>query len=202
MNSNKYLNNSLIIFATFFSLVFSETHDVSITNFSFNPSVLEINQGDIVLWTNNGTLHRIVSDDGFSFESENLSNGDTFQHQFDTVGEFPYHCGIHASMTGNITVASVLENDNTSIKGFTLERCYPNPFNPTTTITYHVLRYANVTIDVYNMNGQLVKSLFSGFISPGQYTFSWDASGIASGAYIVKMISGGFIQTQQVMLVK
>ena len=70
------------------------------TNDSFT-----INVGDIVLWTSTGT-HTVTSDDdGVSFSSGTLSAGGTFEHQFDSAGEFPYHCEFHpGSMTGTITV--------------------------------------------------------------------------------------------------
>ena len=81
----------------------SITDAVSIANFTFNPSTLTISIGDIVTWTNTSGTHSVVSDDGL-FTSSSLSSGDTFQHQFDTVGEFGYKCGFHSSMTGSITV--------------------------------------------------------------------------------------------------
>ena len=67
------MKNYFIVFVTLLSLTLATTYDVVIANFSFTPSSLEISQGDIVLWTNNGSTHRVVSDDGISFESENLS---------------------------------------------------------------------------------------------------------------------------------
>ncbi len=55
-------------------------------------------------WTNeDGAAHRIKSDDD-SFNSEDLGQGDTFEHTFDAAGTFDYVCGIHPSMTGSITV--------------------------------------------------------------------------------------------------
>ena len=79
------------------------TNSVSIANFTFNPSTLTISIGDIVTWTNTSGTHSVVSDDGL-FTSNSLSSGATFQHQFDTAGEFGYTCGIHSSMTGTIIV--------------------------------------------------------------------------------------------------
>jgi len=85
---------------------------------------------------------------------------------------------------------------------YRISSVYPNPFNPTTTITYEVPHFASVSIDVYNMNGQLVKSLYKGFKNPGEYSINWDASNATSGAYLIKLVSGSFVETQKVMLVK
>ncbi|HTW97027.1 MAG TPA: cupredoxin family copper-binding protein [Candidatus Methylomirabilis sp.] len=75
---------------------------VSIQNFSFNPSSLTVSVGTTVVWTNNDPVpHQIGSD---SFNSSPLSQGGTFSHKFTTAGTYDYHCTIHPSMTGTITV--------------------------------------------------------------------------------------------------
>jgi plastocyanin len=77
---------------------------VSIKGFAFNPGDVTVAKGTTVTWTNNDSAtHRIKSGDG-SFDSEDLKNGATFQHTFDTAGTFDYICGIHPSMKGKITV--------------------------------------------------------------------------------------------------
>ncbi len=75
-----------------------------IEGFAFDPQEISIEVGDEVTWTNNdGTAHTVTADDD-SFDSGNLSGGDTFSQTFDEAGEFAYHCNIHSSMTGTITV--------------------------------------------------------------------------------------------------
>jgi len=83
------------------------THNVSIANYSFTESNLEIEQCDIVIWTNNGSSpHTVTSDSGSELNSSTLSSGSTYEHQFDSLGAFPYHCNFHGSMTGAVTVIS------------------------------------------------------------------------------------------------
>ena len=85
----------------------STTDAVSIANGTFNPSTTTISKGTTVTWTNNSTYtHSVVSAVGSSetWNSGDLSNGVTFQHTFDTAGEFGYKCGNHLSMTGTIKV--------------------------------------------------------------------------------------------------
>lgn len=85
----------------------SETHHISIEDFDFATQSLTITQGDTVVWTNNdGRPHTVASDDG-SFDSGNLDDGATFEFTFDDAGTFAYHCGYHASMTGEIVVESL-----------------------------------------------------------------------------------------------
>ena len=80
----------------------SSGNTVSIENFSFNPSVLTVTVGTTVVWTNNDTaVHTIKS---ATFNSKDLSKGDTFEYKFDKAGTYDYSCGIHPTMTGRIIV--------------------------------------------------------------------------------------------------
>jgi len=77
---------------------------VSISNFAFDPGVLEIAAGTTVTWTNNdGANHTVTADDG-SFDSGSFGSGATFSFTFDTPGTFTYHCDIHSNMTGSVVV--------------------------------------------------------------------------------------------------
>lgn len=79
---------------------------VSIANFAFDPSTLNIDKGTKVTWTNNDSVaHTIVSDpNGENFKSNTLQPGDKFSLTFDKTGTFAYHCGIHPTMKASMTV--------------------------------------------------------------------------------------------------
>jgi plastocyanin len=79
-------------------------HDISIANFAFSPGSLTIAAGDTVLWTNNQNVSHTVTSDTGSELAASLSSGATYQHIFMTAGNFPYHCTIHPSMHGSVTV--------------------------------------------------------------------------------------------------
>lgn len=75
---------------------------VNISNFSFQPTPLDIPVGTTVVWTNNDSvMHQIKSD---TFNSQPLSQGDTFSFTFQTAGTYDYSCAIHPSMKGQIVV--------------------------------------------------------------------------------------------------
>jgi plastocyanin len=77
---------------------------VTIQNFAFNPSTIEVAVGTTVTWTNMDTAsHTVTADDG-SFDSKALATGATFQQTFSTAGTFTYHCSIHTSMKATVTV--------------------------------------------------------------------------------------------------
>ena len=75
---------------------------VTIANFAFNPADVTVKVGQSVTWTNNDTTTHTVT--GADFDSGPLAPGATYSHTFATAGTFDYHCSIHTSMTGKVTV--------------------------------------------------------------------------------------------------
>jgi hypothetical protein len=85
---------------------------------------------------------------------------------------------------------------------FSISDAYPNPFNPTTTMTLTMPVSGEMQVDVYNLLGQSVASLTSGYKDAGIYNLTWDASDVSSGMYFVKAQADGFTKTQKLMLIK
>ena len=85
---------------------------------------------------------------------------------------------------------------------YILESAYPNPFNPTTTLSFAMPVQSDVTISIYNLQGREVTSLVNDNMEAGYHTAVWNADAQASGVYFVKMVAGEYIDTQKLMLVK
>ena len=85
---------------------------------------------------------------------------------------------------------------------FKLNEVYPNPFNPSTTISYLIDRNFNINISLYNMVGEKVSELVNTKQVPGEYSVSWEANNQPSGLYLVMLSAGNQIKTQKIMLVK
>jgi Abnormal spindle-like microcephaly-assoc'd, ASPM-SPD-2-Hydin/HYDIN/CFA65/VesB-like, Ig-like domain/FlgD Ig-like domain len=84
---------------------------------------------------------------------------------------------------------------------------YPNPFNPNTSIRFQIPQTGDVSLKVYDMLGQEVRVLFEGVSQRGTYTINWDGlndAGVkmSSGTYIYRMISGDFVQSKKMILLK
>ena len=85
------------------------TSTVTISNdsfspLSFNPNPITINQGDSVIWMNNGPSAHTTTSDGGIWDSGTLLPGHSFTQVFPTAGTFTYHCNIHPTMTGSVIV--------------------------------------------------------------------------------------------------
>lgn len=85
---------------------------------------------------------------------------------------------------------------------YSLSNNYPNPFNPTTTIEYSIAKTSKVTLKIYDILGEEVKTLVEETKSPGKYSINFDASELASGVYFYQINAGNFITTKKLMLIK
>ncbi|MFC1538055.1 T9SS type A sorting domain-containing protein [Candidatus Latescibacterota bacterium] len=85
---------------------------------------------------------------------------------------------------------------------FSVAAAYPNPANPTTTISFTLAEAGHVTVDIYNVAGQKVNTLVNGELSIGSHSVVWDASGFSAGVYFYTVTSGDFSKTMKVTLLK
>ena len=83
-----------------------------------------------------------------------------------------------------------------------LGSAYPNPFNPTTSFELNVGNAGHVTMNVYNVMGQVVETLVNNTMDAGSYNITWDATNFSSGMYVVKAETANGLASQKVMLVK
>ncbi|MBU0517581.1 T9SS type A sorting domain-containing protein [bacterium] len=79
---------------------------------------------------------------------------------------------------------------------------YPNPFNPTTTISYALPEAGKVSLMVYDISGRQVANLVNGYRNVGTHHVQFDAQGLASGIYIYRMTAGEFNATGKLVLMK
>ncbi len=94
------------------------------------------------------------------------------------------------------------EEQNTTVKGIRLDQNYPNPFNPSTTISYTLDATTNVTLEVFDMMGRKVSTLVQGRQTAGEQTINFDASALASGVYVYRLLAGGQVLTKKMILLK
>jgi hypothetical protein len=92
--------------------------------------------------------------------------------------------------------------EETVARIYALDPAYPNPFNPMTTLGYRTEAAGLLSIRVYDILGRHVQTLFDGLQSAGTHTVAFDAAGLPSGIYLIRMEAPGFAQSRKVMLLK
>jgi hypothetical protein len=105
-------------------------------------------------------------------------------------------------------VTSVEDIDNPGIpEEHYLSQNYPNPFNPTTNISYKLKDAQNVSLIIYDVLGEKVKTLVSQFQAPGNYTVTWNGQNdsgnkVKSGIYIYTLKSGDVFVSKKMLMLK
>ena len=98
-------------------------------------------------------------------------------------------------------------NINVPANNFTLKDNYPNPFNPLTTISYELLTDGIVNIIIYDLIGEKIKILVSGFQTSGSKNVNWNATNnqgqpVSAGVYLYSIENGDYRQTKKMILLK
>ena len=109
--------------------------------------------------------------------------------------------------TSGVDFSLVTEGDEIVIVATKLNGNYPNPFNPVTTIDYSIKDAGNVTLEVYNLRGQLVKTLVNEVKETGNHTANWNSTdnsnkSVSSGVYFYKMKTAEYTSTKKMILMK
>jgi hypothetical protein len=91
--------------------------------------------------------------------------------------------------------------------GYALEQNYPNPFNPTTTIGFSIPSSQHVTLEIYNVQGQIVRTLIDEVRGAGEHSVEWDATSdggdrVASGVYFYRLTTGDMVVAKKMTLLK
>lgn len=85
---------------------------------------------------------------------------------------------------------------------FELQNNYPNPFNPVTNIQYSIDKYDFVSLKIYDILGNEIKTLVKDFQFPGEYKISFDASELSSGIYFYSLTTSSYSSTKKMLLLK
>ena len=101
-----------------------------------------------------------------------------------------------------LSIAMIEEPPGLPLK-WRIGKAYPNPFNPSTTVEVSIPLASRIHLAVYNVLGQRVAVLEDGVFTPGLHRFIWNASGLASGVYFLRVEAPGHMQKmQKVVLVR
>ena len=88
------------------------------------------------------------------------------------------------------------------LTSFKLTEIYPNPFNPSTNINYIVEKSSRLNIDLFNLKGEKIKTLFSGVRNIGKYSLNVNLDNLPSGQYLIKLANQNNVEIRKVTLLK
>lgn len=103
---------------------------------------------------------------------------------------------------GYYSLTGVNNNNQNIPESYYLSQNYPNPFNPVTVISFELPKAGNTTLKVYDMLGNLVRTLVAGNLNAGPYKVDFNSSGISSGVYVYKLESGDYSAAKKMILIK
>ncbi len=117
------------------------------------------------------------------------------------------HLNISDTLHVSVSDVSAIENGNAVPTTFKLSQNYPNPFNPETTIKYQIPQNVYVTMEIYNINGQKIRTLVNEEKSSGYYTIIWDGKNdynmaVSTGLYFMKMKAGDYVRVIKMSYLK
>lgn len=95
-----------------------------------------------------------------------------------------------------------VKDEELIIKGFTLNNNYPNPFNPSTVISYQITELSKVKLTVYDILGNEIAVLVNKEQNAGEYNIEFNGAGLSSGVYFYQIQVGSFFETKKMILNK
>ena len=105
--------------------------------------------------------------------------------------------------TLNVTYGALGQNDDATLPSdFALHPVYPNPFNPSATISFDIPDVSSVALNVYDVKGALVETLLQENMKPGKHQYNWEPQGLPSGVYFMKLTTANKSFTQKVTYIK
>ncbi len=192
------------------SLAGAVTHTVTQKNLTFNPATITIEEGDTVEWIWSGGSHTVTSgtdlsdpEVGLLFDQPFNSSNPTVTHTFNQAGSQNYFCRPHLDfgMTGTVIITAVSGVEDTpGLPVVQLRPNVPNPFNPSTRITFELPADRNGPVDVslriFDLRGRLVRNLLEETVATNKRTVVWDGRNgqgmtAPSGIYVYRLMAAG-----------
>ena len=137
---------------------------------------------------------------GFGFEGI-IDNNDRLSKPYDLMARILNWFGLNVAITGTEDEKPVVAAE------FSLDQNFPNPFNPSTTISFSITEDADVTLVVYSILGNKVATVYSGRAGMGKHEFEWNGkndsgTAVASGIYLYRLEVGVNSLTRKMLLLK
>ncbi|HTY12022.1 MAG TPA: T9SS type A sorting domain-containing protein [Bacteroidota bacterium] len=127
----------------------------------------------------------------YAFKDNSVTTGATYQYKVQSV-----------STSGEVEDLNTMSVTVDVPKIYSLYQNDPNPFNPSTNISYDLPTSTHVKLRIFDVTGHEIATLVDGQKEAGSYSVQWHASNVASGVYFYRLEAGNFVQTKKLMLLK
>ena len=140
----------------------------------------------------------------YSYTDHNVVNGVTYFYKIEDV-DYAGTAKLHDVI---VSATPSGKEESTLVEGFRLQPCFPNPFNPETTLRFELGEAADISVRVYDVRGKLVRTLTNSRYLPGEYSILWNGTdfknqAIASGIYLIQTQSStGFSRSDKVIYLR
>jgi flagellar hook assembly protein FlgD len=143
-------------------------------------------------WAGDSSVHSFVD---YGSPYDGIYTSEMWRYQGMKIN-FIAHDSIKGVITNRLGVNEAVPT------AFSVAQNVPNPFNPTTIITFNLAKTGKVTVDVFNVAGQKVASLVNGSVNAGSHSVTWNASKFSAGVYFYTVKSGVVSRTMKMTLLK
>ena len=192
-----------------------------------SPNHVQVNTSEpMITWAlpapsvNNSSYELLVASDPSFSNAKTYSSSKSFMKLSGLSSGSSYYWKVRSkdgsgnassySGMGQFKVGKVTAVDNSKLTlptSYTVSQNYPNPFNPSTSIQYALPKSSMVSIKVYNMLGQEVRTLTSEVKQAGYYSVQWNGDNnlgqpVSSGIYIYRVTAGQYFKTMKMVLLK
>jgi hypothetical protein len=96
----------------------------------------------------------------------------------------------------------LISNNENLVSEFNLHQNYPNPFNAVTKIEFDITKQGSYKLEIYDLLGRRMESVFSKQLSPGKYEYSYNAEKLSSGTYFYRLSSENITKVKTFILIK
>lgn len=144
-----------------------------------------------------GLISAFLEGDSLYLSANNMAGRDTIM----VTAVDDSNAAFSDTFVVQVREATALEDLPIPVK-YSLDQNYPNPFNPTTTITFQIPHPNLTTLKIYNVLGKEVATIVSEKMNPGNYSYTFDGSSLATGVYYYRLVSGNYRQIRKMYLIK
>jgi len=132
----------------------------------------------------------------YGYTDDGVSASNAYDYRLLALG-----MGGERNVVGSLTVTYVAPQEAVALD-FRFLGNYPNPFNPSTTLRFEMNEAADVTLNVFDLNGRLVSRLLSGTMTAGTHEVRFDAEGLPSGLYLAQLTGDSQSDLLKMILLK